>query len=724
MDWAGGKRSGDLGSPRPIQYDVLHCHIRIQVYNNYTNRIQKIDCAVKCVSMSENREQEELTEHLSKDFILICYNQTLKDASALLKEKGGHPEWVLLVSMDNGSMWGAPFKSVSGWISGTGKFDYELEDLLDEPGSPLAKIETVDKFEDDLDSAQQIASQNMYGLCAISAFEDVLWVYRPVGSADTQQAAPKPPISSAPPSPGVREPKAGSPGAVQTIRDFYNRWRVGVIIGVIWFAATAIMTMVIPALKINPSDVLPSVFPPVMTGEWNLVVTGFTPAGEESVSSRDARHISEVFFNHFANEIDTLGTELGVYVEKIGPGGSPRINGKTPEEREAKAANLADRMKADMVIYGTIERSGDGYLLKPEFYVNVRNFYEASEMVGQHTLGSDIRLSGVGERLSAQINLNRELTKRSEVLALIAKGLGMFLTHQYEYALDLFTKANDDSFWEIDAGREVVYLFQGNAALRAQDLDAAESAYRRALRISSEYSRAYVGLGGYYYLLSFEVAKATGSPPDINWLNTALENYRLAQDAQYQPDSADIPAKTAYGGGLVYLAMWVYGSDTVGQAQEAFNSVIEQFGEGENVRLQEMASESHANLGLIARQTTQIDEAVYHYTAAVKWGTNPSRRGLYSKILAELFATKGDTDQSEAAYTNCITEYTAAIKLTSLPDRRATFWANISACHEGLENYQDAVFALGQSIDNLPLESPQRLEVEKRLEQLEAKLDA
>ena len=42
----------------------------------------------------------------------------------------------------------------------------------------------------------------------------------------------------------------------------------------------------------------------------NVLVTGFTPVGEPSISNHDAKYISDVFFSHFQAEIDALGAEL------------------------------------------------------------------------------------------------------------------------------------------------------------------------------------------------------------------------------------------------------------------------------------------------------------------------------------------------------------------------------------------------------------------------------
>ena len=667
--------------------------------------------------MEQHFKQGPSNEYLSQSFILIRFDQSLKDANDELKTRIGTPDWIFLVQLEYGAIVGAPFLSISQWIREGHRLDISLADLLDTDHSPLVPIEILDQFESDLNLVSQKASANRYGLVAIEAFGNIVSVYMEKSYLSGEKI-PKP---VTPPTAVIKDTSSPTrQDALTKAKTFYGKWKIGIIIAIIWFIATTIVSFVFPLLQTNLSDLLPSIFPPVMTGEWNLVVAGFTPTGEGSVSSKDAAYIGEVYYNHFSSEIETLGNEIGLHVKILGPSDTPRITGRTAEDREAKASRLAVKMKADMVVYGTIERQGEGYILKPEFFVNTRNFYEASEMVGQHVLGSAIRLFGVGQDLYAQINLNKELSNRSQVLALIAKGLGLYLTHQYDDALEMFTQANMETLWEIDVGREVVYLFLGNAALRANQLELAERAYQNALTINPQYSRGYAGLGSAYFLMALGDEQGQDPQIGIHYLDQALDYYQEALDAEHQPTTADIPTKVALGRGIVYLTQWLSGGDTMESARENFNKVIEEFEGRENERVQEAASEAHAHLGMIARQNRDTTTAIQEYSSAVELATNPARRGLYWSILGKLYQDYNESELSVNGYTNCVVEYKNAIKLTVQVERRAGYWGKIGACYESLGNFQEAVKALKQALRYAPEGSDEYLKFESLLQELEA----
>ena len=99
-----------------------------------------------------------------------------------------------------------------------------------------------------------------------------------------------------------------------------------------------------------------------------------------------------------------------------------------------RAESLAERINADVVVYGVIERNGDALYLTPEFYVGIENFYEAEEMVGQYVLGESILILEVFDNLPSQIRLYRELTNRSQILAFITRGLTYYFIHACSHA--------------------------------------------------------------------------------------------------------------------------------------------------------------------------------------------------------------------------------------------------------------------------------------------------
>ncbi|MCK4899281.1 MAG: hypothetical protein KAS38_10910, partial [Anaerolineales bacterium] len=247
-------------------------------------------------------------------------------------------------------------------------------------------------------------------------------------------------------------------------------------------------------------------------------------------------------------------------------------------------------------------------------------------------------------------------------------------------------------------GREVVYLFLGNAALRANQLELADEAYQYALAINPQYSRGFAGLGSANYLLALPTERGEDFLPDMDRLEQSLEYYEMALEAEHQPVTADIPVKVAFGKGVVYLTQWLSGQETMDLAVENFKLVVEEYEQNNNQRMQEAASEAHAHLGLIARQNQDIETAIHEYNSALNSATNPARRGLYWSILGSLYQNKNELEMVLDGYNNCVVEYTTAIKLTTQAERRAGYWEKIAACQEGLGNKKLAIDALEQAL--------------------------
>jgi tetratricopeptide (TPR) repeat protein len=221
--------------------------------------------------------------------------------------------------------------------------------------------------------------------------------------------------------------------------------------------------------------------------------------------------------------------------------------------------------------------------------VSIKNFYEAEEVVGQHVLGSQISFSDTNNSLISQINLNRELSRRSQLLSLLTKGLSLYSIHAYEDSYNYFKQANDQEFWQNENGREVAYLFEGNAAGKSFNFDEAEDALLKAIQIEPEYSRAYAGLGSIYYLLAFKDITSQNSIPSQIYLQKSTDYYNKALSAQIQPESADISTKVSFGLGQVNLTYWYLGENTLDNAISLFSNVISEYQNNNNERIQEIA---------------------------------------------------------------------------------------------------------------------------------------
>jgi len=212
---------------------------------------------------------------------------------------------------------------------------------------------------------------------------------------------------------------------------------------------------------------------------------------------------------------------------------------------------------------------------------------------------------------------------------------------------------------------------------------------------------------------------------DQNIMNIALINYDKALDAKDQAETADIPVKVSLGKADAYLAL--YFSQQNDQLKEDYSKkaitqyqyVIEQFEYGNNIRIQELASEAHARLGLIARENQQTSLALEEYTKAQKLGSDPWRVGLYWATLADLNKNLGQNDESIKNYQNAIQVYKSAVKLTSRPERKAETMEKISRVYENMADKQNAERALREAINYLPSQSPTRQYFESLLATLQ-----
>ena len=485
---------------------------------------------------------------------------------------------------------------------------------------------------------------------------------------------------------------------------------------VVWIGATGVLPMLRPASR-KPMD-----------GTWNIAVARFTSVGDKSISRESAELLSRVFYKQLELDISDVSDELKIPILLWGPEETGAVTGDTPEERESSAEELARSINAHMIIYGSVQRVGDSLHLQPEFYVRLEASYEAQELVGKYAFGGGINIVGNEENLPSQIGLNRELSRRAEALALIARGLTFYTTHRYEEALEWFEQANEEKHWEhSDEGREVVYQFQGNAAGALLLLKEAEEAYNASIEVEREYARAYAGLGGIYFNRSIEHLReqdgsATGGAfeADRELLDRALDYFERALKAKIQPSTADIPAKVAFGRGQVYTAQWFtdHDQDTLEQARKQFGIVIEQYGNGENPRLQEFAAEAHAILGQIEREVGDAEAAIQRYLTAQKLSTSPSRRGLFSANLAIMYARLGQVAEAEKANRKAIDEFKLALGLTYNDELEAEYWGAIATRYECLGEVDEAIKALEQAMDLLPAESKKRDFYQSQLDEM------
>jgi tetratricopeptide (TPR) repeat protein len=383
-----------------------------------------------------------------------------------------------------------------------------------------------------------------------------------------------------------------------------------------------------------------------MSGNYRIVVASFHEA--TGVDNKDlGRQLAEEVRLRIQHDIDKLSPDLIIAVwgpAELEGNKLERIDGNTPDERAAQAQALADQIDANMVVYGDLNSDLGRIIFRPEFLIKVENFFEAQEIIGPHEFGAQIPLKP--SETGSEIQVTSQMFSRCNALTNIAIGLAHYFDQDYALAMQSFHQADVISGWADQQGKNILYLLMGNATLRTYTqliekkqtappalLDEAEKYYDQSIRLNSNYARAYIGLGSVFYnkaLLPFVQSK---KPSDIDGdlLNTSRADYEKAMMATDQPPLADISTKVHFGFGQVYL-MQAYSKDlaTLVPAITEFREVIKDYGDGTNPRLQELAAEAHARLGLALDLFGQPTQAASEYQQASKLVINDlDRQKLY-----------------------------------------------------------------------------------------------
>jgi len=253
---------------------------------------------------------------------------------------------------------------------------------------------------------------------------------------------------------------------------------------------------------------------------------------------------------------------------------------------EQAAAELAERIGADMVIYGNIDPQNN---FIPQFYVSTEAKGEIdSHVTGHHTLGSKpIRVDR-----QTQLATGTDLATRARALFYLTIGLTYDVIGRLQDALNVYREAETElqSWDELGEGKEVLHFFLGQAALylsqqpeglalAPQLRQEAQQAFENSINSNPDYARPHVGLGSVYYLQALDTQPLSALLHSSDALRTAFDEYNRALALAKQ--SADRQAETlaTYSlGTAFYLQAGAYRSDgQIDAADEAFRQAIDTF---------------------------------------------------------------------------------------------------------------------------------------------------
>lgn len=422
-------------------------------------------------------------------------------------------------------------------------------------------------------------------------------------------------------------------------------WRARALSWPALAAATVVAVLAVALfLVLRPS---PSAPPRRMTGEFNIAVARFgaSDPGGKAVESAEASALAESVFERLRTELAPL-EDGGFDLDLRPPGQTATIEGRTREQRASLAAREAQRIGADMIVYGTLG-TGEPNQFAVEFFVGEGRLDNAEELYGQHDLGSPIRAAGdISRNAAARKGLREDVLGRTRALSEFIIGLSYYSIDELQPAFDHFQAAQANTRWDDRDGKEILYLFLGNASGKLatgrsddgapSDLGPALAFYEQALALNAEYGRARLGRAE--VLLHEARGTCESGGVDAGGLTRSIEAFREAQAAKVQPALSDVPAKVTFGLARAHLCLsQALAGDYWAEAERELQDVVRQFESG-NQRLRGMAAEAHGGLGFV------------HLPAA------------------------GDPDAA-ARYRRAADDYQRAIDLTRLDDRKAFFWS-------------------------------------------------
>ncbi len=207
------------------------------------------------------------------------------------------------------------------------------------------------------------------------------------------------------------------------------------------------------------------------------------------------------------------------------------------------ASDLATRIGAQMVIYGTVESMPEGDRLDIQFHVANALPDQTNLLLGPHVLGRPLDLPvGVGRNVAANVVVIERLQVRTRALTSLVTGLTQQVLGRSEAALATFRQAeNALDQWPDDAGKDILYFLIGREELFLGHIDRAEQAFQEAVNRNPDYARGQAALGSVFFTRAQSLsAPVRLEPPRL--MDQAQERQQLAVRLATEQDNPLVEA--------------------------------------------------------------------------------------------------------------------------------------------------------------------------------------
>ena len=380
-----------------------------------------------------------------------------------------------------------------------------------------------------------------------------------------------------------------------------------------------------------------------MGGAFNVAVAPLVVSGADQEVGSD---ISDAVYEQI---VEDLSDRADVDVEVAEPGAVRVLPGDTPQARAEAAAELAERVEADVVVFGTVKMSDGLTDVASEFFVSDRGLTGAEELSGFYPL--DTISLATSDPVAVRRAVAESLEPRIHALTQLVLGLSHYQLNEYSEAEALFEEAL--ASWPGTNGRVVVLSLLGNVngllgsvSGLQRDLDAADRYFADALSLDPKYARARFGAAEVTYQRSRgQPCGRIGEEADVAGLADAVAQFEEVIGLP-GPPLAFIPERARLEIGKIYQCLFLNGGDHLEEAREIVEEVIADIS-GET-RLVDLTADAHFSLGLYHLLKGNQETAIAEFETAVDKTRNDLRkRGFYNSMARYMC----QLDQPELAET-------------------------------------------------------------------------
>ncbi|HJR81245.1 MAG TPA: hypothetical protein VJ821_14340 [Anaerolineales bacterium] len=248
--------------------------------------------------------------------------------------------------------------------------------------------------------------------------------------------------------------------------------------------------------------------PPVMNGLYNVVVAdigeiepdGRVRASPDGSGRAISQLISADLQSAFQDNPNILvwnnRPELRLQRVRIGT-----LQGDSPEALTQAAAELAERLNADMIIFGTIDARQQPPVLNLQVYLAPTLEDTLDEIKGNFPLDAPIVLDSDPESDTVQAEITRQANLLAGLVLAQSESRAGRTLEALEAYIEAAKLAPESDMLPFFIGRESLFVIEREAIPQDADqafVQQALTSFEKSLELNPDNARAYIGLGSLY----------------------------------------------------------------------------------------------------------------------------------------------------------------------------------------------------------------------------------